>query len=714
MKLIQKNKYLIGMIIMLIIGLGLSTYAWFNLRRNVNLTESYMTTTSYGGITVAPGKVTSGNFELTASFDPTPNYAKRDISSNGSSFLRWTGIKESGTGKPINFVNAQPNTDYIVQDFTFLSTATLDIYLARESKIINVPGKGSLAPASRAAFYEWDGNAYNLMFVWAPNTSQAADSIDYVTNTSGDLGDFTAVKTGLPSVDDNDIAAGTTGKVATLISDGTKRVRTIQIVLWLEGTDPAAIKTNLVNNVGQWQAEFKFVASKSTETEPLSTLAESVTTNSALTQPQLQPGMIPVKYVNDQWVKSSTKYKEWYNYDKQQWGNAVFVTAATRGNYLSAAVDTPINMGDVLGFLVWIPRYEYRINPTYGTALPELYGSTATQATPGAIEVRFISLAQTQPTSGYSINKAFRSGAVPQNGWGIGGWTTELAGFWVGKFETTGTTSDPTILPDQPSLRNQTLSAQYQKALSFSGDTHVSGLSITRGDTAKYGLTTKAHLIKNSEWGAVAYLSQSIFGKYGNSDFRYADKEIFSNPSSSYVTGRSGEVVSPSTLTDNANTGTSALYGYDGSSCVSKTNFTCTGAKNAKYGKAASTTGNIYGIYDMSGGAADNVMGNYNSTYASYPTVLTTGLSSGFTTLYYPPSNYIDYYYSSDLVCGNYGSCYGHALSETSGWYGDSAAYVNSSNPWFNRGAGANRGIFGYQQHIGDGAVNVGWRLAVS
>lgn len=723
MKVIQRNKYMVGMIIMLVIGLALSTYAWFSLRRNVSLTAANMTTRTYGDISIAAGKVTSGNFETTAAFDELllAQYAKKDISSNGTSFLKWTGIKKAGTGEPTNFVTAQPYTDYIVQDFTFLSSKSLDIYLADESSFSN-PGNPAkdLSPAGRAAFYEWDGDSYNLMFVWAPNTVQPADSIDYVMNTLGDLDPdgYTAIKTGLPSVNDVNITGGTPGKVATLVSDGTNRVRTIQVRVWLEGTDAASDKANLEANEGQWQAEFKFVASQSDATEPLSEAAGAVTKNSAITQPALYPGMIPVKYSDGKWLKSSTKYKEWYNYDNQQWGNAVFVTEATRASYQAAAVDTEIDMGHVLGFLVWIPRYEYRINPGDGTSLPELYGSEASKGTPGAIEINFISVAQTQPTTGYAINKAFRSGVAAENGWGLGGWTSELSGFWIGKFETTGTTSDPTILPNQTSLRNQDLASQYQKALSFTGDSHSSGLTITRGSTAKYGLTSKARLTKNSEWGAVALLSQSIYGKYGNIDFRYADKEIFVNPSGAYITGRSGSTVNPALITDTSNTESASLYGYDGSSCATKTSYTCTGTKSALFGMAASTTGNIYGVYDMSGGSLESVMGNYNTVYASYPTGLNTAGTSGFNGSYYPPVQYIDYYYEDNDTCGNHGSCYGHALFENIGWYGDATGFVNPSYPWLTRGGESGNtitaGIFNVVNNNGSASANKGWRLTVS
>ena len=38
---------------------------------------------------------------------------------------------------------------------------------------------------------------------------------------------------------------------------------------------------------------------------------------------------------------------------------------------------------------------------------------------------------------------------------------------------------------------------------------------------------TDTHMMKNSEWGAVAYLSQSKYGKYGNLDYEGREKEVY-------------------------------------------------------------------------------------------------------------------------------------------------------------------------------------------
>lgn len=49
------------------------------------------------------------------------------------------------------------------------------------------------------------------------------------------------------------------------------------------------------------------------------------------------------------------------------------------------------------------------------------------------------------------------------------------------------------------------------------------------GEQVCNGIDT--HLMKNLEWGAVAYLSHSKYGK---------NAEVWSNPSSNYITGQAG------------------------------------------------------------------------------------------------------------------------------------------------------------------------------
>ena len=163
-------------------------------------------------------------------------------------------------------------------------------------------------------------------------------------------------------------------------------------------------------------------------------------------------------------------------------------------------------------------------------------------------------------------------------------------------------------------------------------------------------------MIKNMEWGAVAFLSNSKYGK---------NSEINTNSMSEYKTGYSG----------------TTLY-----------NDTTTGI-------LASTTGTIYGVYDMSGGAAEYTMGNMvNSSNVFYPSDSGTWNDSVF-----PLSKYYDKYsYSVDstekasLSRGLLGDGTKEVIknfsSENGKWFSDSNSFVSNNNSWFLRGGSINDG----------------------
>lgn len=245
---------------------------------------------------------------------------------------------------------------------------------------------------------------------------------------------------------------------------------------------------------------------------------------------------------------------------------------------------------------------------------------------------------------------------------------TEVNGIWVGKFETGGTATAPLIKPNISSLRNQTVSAEFTTAQRFG--------------TSTYGMTSNvdAHMMKNSEWGAVAYLSHSRYG---------TNREIYINNSSGYYTGRSGGNVGGSTAINTVYTSqtsttlynTSGFYTWDGYLLEYNTN---TKSGTHDISKVASTTGNITGVYDMSGGAWECVMGYYSpagSTWGATSSSNYAGFSSQPNSKYYD-----DYTATNSLTACNGGICYGHGLSEVSNWYGNNANFVDDSYPWFFRG----------------------------
>ena len=77
----------------------------------------------------------------------------------------------------------------------------------------------------------------------------------------------------------------------------------------------------------------------------------------------------------------------------------------------------------------------------------------------------------------------------------------------------------------------------------------------------------------------------------------------------------------------------------------------------------------------------------------------------------FPEEKYFDVYTttSGSTACSG-GPCYGHALNETSGWYGDSLRSIVRTAPWFFRGGGWNSpvtvGVFASVDAYGSGYVS--------
>ena len=371
--------------------------------------------------------------------------------------------------------------------------------------------------------------------------------------------------------------------------------------------------------------------------------------------PELADGMIPIKWDGSKWVKANI-YEEWYDYSKKEWANAVLVTESSRNLYKLASPDTEINEVDVLAYLVWIPRYRYK-----------LFNVNSEVISPQEIEIVFESKNVQKSTGSnngeWLTHPAFTFGS------------DELNGIWVGKFETTGNLTFPTIKPGIAAITRYNVSTYFVTAQKFN-------------DKTTYGLSSNydAHMMKNMEWGAVAYLSHSKYGK---------NEEIWLNPSNDYITGCAG-------------------------SMPFRTSFSgCQYHYTTNNGMQASTTGNIYGIYDMVGGSLEYVMG---AMYNSDNVTIMIG-DSGFAQEIIDSdemSKYIDKY--TYAMYSNQNNYYrrklGDATSETRGWYDDADGFVESSYPWFSRGNHNSgykyAGVFSCNNNTGGNSTIYSFRLAIT
>ena len=399
---------------------------------------------------------------------------------------------------------------------------------------------------------------------------------------------------------------------------------------------------------------------------------------SGANKPVLASNMIPVYYdeANSVWKKAdknnSQKDYRWYSYTstgeyKGMWANAVTVKEANRQTYLNATPGTTISMDDITTMWVWIPRFN--------AVTPSNYNG-GTQSKPNAIDVTFVKQNETAIDAFTFGNK-------------------ELSGFWYGKFEIGGSlassctnetcnVSNIVVKPNVSSLRSQKVSSFFFASRSMEQAGNSFGFVSSEVDT---------HMSKNNEWGAVAYLTQSIYGRCTSST---SCTEVGINNKSSYITG----------------------YGAPAGSAKTVTN----GTYNTTLGKDASTTGTIYGIYDMSGDSYEYVMGVLADTNGVPRSGQNSSFNSGFTgmlddgTKYtgiaFPDSKYYNLYTGLSYT--------GHALTETKNWYSDGASFVVASYPWFKRGgyyydgAGAGAGVFDFGISIGNSGYNNSSRLVIS
>ena len=311
-------------------------------------------------------------------------------------------------------------------------------------------------------------------------------------------------------------------------------------------------------------------------------------------------------------------------------------------NNSSKWANARVTIDGVESYFVWIPRYAYKIT----------YKNKDNISEGGIIDVKFLKGTGNVAADGtvckyaddetldiskdYIIHPAFTSNV------NLGGWSEELTGIWVGKYETSrvdagitidepGTSTKMKVQPGVTSWINTTIGDMYDNA-------------------KKYSTELNSHMIKNSEWGAVAYLTHSQYGRNGH--------EIGMNDNSNFITADEGIELNPE----------------------------------------QSSTGNVYGIYDLSGGADEYVVA-YNSE--------STGenlMKNGSQLVNETRKEFVIAYTgtTSDIAYK-----LGDATYETENWNNDNHIFANSENPFFKRGGSyintlGVTGIFGFYAGTGN------------
>ncbi len=396
------------------------------------------------------------------------------------------------------------------------------------------------------------------------------------------------------------------------------------------------------------------------------------------TDPVIKENLVPVTIADNGEVTYANTQKKWYNYENKEWANAVILNEGVTYN-----VGDIIQESDIESYFVWIPRYKYQIfdEGNYTTYIE----SKPTESIAREIQIEFESNS-TNPSAGSKQGEWLTHPAFTN---------FDVNGLWVGKYETgykgaTATeeaqvnamdSSKVIVKPNVYSWRNSTVSNMFKTAYN-------------------YERNLDSHMMKNTEWGAVAYLSHS---KYG------INTEVRINNNSNYLTGYS------------------AVDGTDQSSYPGEVgaDSTKTLPYNTETGYKASTTGNITGIYDMSGGAWEYVAAYMPSSNDA------SGFSASELTTY---SKYLDLYSANSTInsynnrklgdaTGEMGPFYFYADKDNNkryhnNWYEDYSVFIGSTHVWFLRGghyfSGSLSGQFYFNRNTGSFNIYGGFRLTLT
>lgn len=330
-------------------------------------------------------------------------------------------------------------------------------------------------------------------------------------------------------------------------------------------------------------------------------------------------------------------------YDSLIAGYNEFYPMTLKEYYQSSKLGKTINLSDVSAFYVWIPRFKYKVWNITGTIQNPFYNAENTgiditfeenTTTSGTIYCQkgicyndnlMITKVTDQDNGKYYTHPAFTNGEQ------------ELTGFWVSKYEVS---HNKTIesKPGNNVTANKSLIDFYQEITNLSQKNNY-------------------HMIKNTEWGAITYLSHSKYGLC---------HDLKCQPITANQTFISG-----SNLFD-------------------------------------TTTGNQTGVYDMVGSTAEFVMSNYANIDGQI------SLNNLETSNVIINSNDYDLYYPNTFILGDATL---EVTTNNLSWNNGLANFINDTNNWFVRGGIANvetDSIFSYRASINQPSEYISTRITGS
>lgn len=213
--------------------------------------------------------------------------------------------------------------------------------------------------------------------------------------------------------------------------------------------------------------------------------------------PILANGMTPVKWNGTNWIVTNETDPEWYNYQNKQWANVMLQDELT--------YDENRNVTSNGSMYVWIPRYAYKIEHGYHT---NEFGEIETVFLQGKTNVT----AFTKGINGEITNKTpgDKNWLVPPAFTYDG---EEIEGIWIAKYKARSTSEKQgdnikeriRINNNKSYWQNISLNSAFSLCIEMNSENNEYGL-------IEDEKMVDPHLIKNTEWAAMAYLSFSDVG----------------------------------------------------------------------------------------------------------------------------------------------------------------------------------------------------------
>ncbi len=439
-------------------------------------------------------------------------------------------------------------------------------------------------------------------------------------------------------------------------------------------------------------------------------------------------------------VRKADITTSWYSYGEHRWANAIILKDGEVDHYKPG---DEIQESAIESYFVWIPRYKYQLKESESTynsysginqnlGEKENNDGIPNKGSNNPYEIIFETkdkgLSTGNQQGEYITHPAFV--AFNSNG------------MWVGKFETGyNQNNDKTNVMPTNSWNEFNARQNIQNPSKIIVKPNVfSWREIQVGNafytSYNYIRDLESHMMKNTEWGAIFYLTYSKYGTCNdnsctelriNNSFFITGYSSSKDPTCGYT--QSNETCNQYEATGLNKDGVVGWSYYNSSSQV------------------ASTTGNYYGVFDMSGGSVEYVMGvmQSNTDNVKPATGSNSTNNSGFKGPYsnengentegleWPSKKYYDLYDNDSLIYSYQRGKLGDATKELgpfysiqysyntrpggiiSSYFADLSNFGIATSPWFIRGGtydhGSEAGIGAFDVNTGTKVYYVSFRI---